>query len=200
MNKSAQNVGQLNTQTMSCQALWNITVKKMVRSLITPDNIQYVDKVLKLSMWRRRVPFCWFLENTVTYFNVGSKSCAEGIRRSHCLTWKAYLAIHGDFTTLRKLLSYIFKRIKVVTSLFWNIWLQWKCFLNWRSGANCSPRAQTSRFFSFETSTCPEFTFTSTTPIWSLQKTKRACMLTLQNTLKTADIDCMSFVTMQQQI
>lgn len=33
------------------------------------------------------------------------------------------------------------------------------------------PRPHTSRFFSFDTSICPELTFTSTVPIWSLLKT-----------------------------
>lgn len=62
---------------------------------------------------------------------------------------------------------------------YWFIFQQYSCincdyvfFVHWCSGAQCLPRLQTSRFFSFETSSCPELTFTSTTPIWSLHKTQ----------------------------
>lgn len=36
------------------------------------------------------------------------------------------------------------------------------------------PRLQTSRFFSLDTSSCPELTFISAAPIWSLQNTHTA--------------------------
>lgn len=176
-NKLALSAGPHSIQTASCQAPWNTTVEKRVNVLITfvttwCDNGSFTDTAVEVLLQHPvsgNEQIWSFINSFVfTYFNVSSKFCAQGVRRSWCWPREGDPALHRDLTRFRELLSWIIVRENLLFSFFFQIHSYSNVVLLFYSTV-LLPRFQTSRFFSFEASSCPELTFTSTAPIWSLQ-------------------------------